>query len=110
MVIRVGWEAMTPDDVLAIAEAEKLLNRTLAYQAAMAVHEMKERLNVDVAELHLTVAPEAIDKPGSYRVTCTIASLAVHLPLVVEVVVHAEEAIAALHAERTTAPSRGRVA
>jgi hypothetical protein len=99
-------QTMTPDDVVAIAEAEKLLNRTLAYQAAMAVHEMKERLNVDVAELHLTVAPEAIDKPGSYRVTCTIASLAVHLPLVVEVIVRAEDGITALNGE-TAAANRG---
>lgn len=98
---------MPTDDVSVIAEAEKILNRTLAYQAAIAVDELKERLNVDVAELHLTVAPTAVYEPGTYRVTCTIASLAVHLPVLVEVIVRPEQAITPLNAGKAAASSPG---
>jgi hypothetical protein len=58
-----------------IAKAERILNRTLAYQAAMAVHELKERLGLDVREIALTVAPLRADDVGAYRVVCTIKSL-----------------------------------
>ncbi len=66
----------TAAELTSIAEAENILNRTLAYQAAMAVHELKALLNLDVWELRLVVAPESPSLPGCYRVTCTIASLA----------------------------------
>ena len=67
---------MLADDVASIAKAEKILNRTLAYQAAIAVHELKAQLDLDVGELRLFVVPESADAPGSYRVVCTIVSLA----------------------------------
>ena len=47
-----------------IAAAEKILNRTLAYQAATAVHELKDRLDLDIAEVRLVVAPLSSDAPG----------------------------------------------
>jgi hypothetical protein len=58
-----------------IAKAERILNRTLAYQAAMAVHELKERLGLDVREIALAVAPLRTEEIGAYRVVCTIKSL-----------------------------------
>jgi hypothetical protein len=76
-----------------LAEAEKILNQTLAYQAASAVHGLKNRLNLDVKELRLMVAPARLDEPGSYRVVCTIVSLAIAEPVVVEVVVLPDKAI-----------------
>jgi hypothetical protein len=80
-----------PGDV--IANAERILNRTLAYQAAVAVHELKDLLNLDVAELSLVVAPFDDDRPGCYRVICTIASLEKAQPVRIEVVVQPEKAI-----------------
>jgi hypothetical protein len=59
-----------------VSHAEKILNRTLAYQAATAVHELKDLLGLDVAELRLIVVPESVAMPGCYRVICTIGSLA----------------------------------
>jgi hypothetical protein len=86
-------DAMTrPDAIATIAEAEAILNRTLAYQAAIAVHELKARLNVEVTELRLTVAPPVLERPGSYRVTCTIAGLAADSALVVDAVGRPEQA------------------
>jgi hypothetical protein len=76
-----------------ISKAERILNRTLAYQAAIAVHEIKEVLELDVEELRLTVAPLSLDSPGAYRVTCTIASLAAPEPVVVDVVVEPHKAV-----------------
>jgi hypothetical protein len=40
---------MAASELVSIAEAEKILNRTLAYQAAIAVHELKDRLGLDAA-------------------------------------------------------------
>jgi hypothetical protein len=85
---------MADTELASIAEAEKLLNRTLVYQAAVAVHELKDRLNLDVAELRLVVAPESAEAPGCYRVTCTIASLTEPKPVKVDVLVRPEQAIA----------------
>jgi len=65
---------MTTTELGSIAEAEKLLNRTLVYQAALAVHELKDGLDLDVGELRLVVSPASSDAPGCYRVTWTIAS------------------------------------
>lgn len=59
-----------------ISQAETILNRTLAYQAATAVHELKDRLGLDVTELRLVVVPESVAMPGCYRVICTIGNLA----------------------------------
>ena len=84
----------TPDDIRIIAEAEKILNRTLSYQAAIAVHELKDRLNVEVEELRLVVAPITEESVGSYRVTCTIIGLAVHRPVLVEAIVRPDQIVA----------------
>ena len=81
------------DEFRIIAEAEKILNRTLAYQAAIAVHELKDRLNLDVSELRLVVAPISEGSLGTYRVTCTIASLAARRPVLVDFIVSPEHAV-----------------
>jgi hypothetical protein len=80
-------------DAEVIANAEKILNRTLAYQAAVAVHELKELLNLDIEELKLVVAPLDVDTPGCYRVICTIVSLGKPQPVSIELVVQPERAI-----------------
>ena len=83
----------TAPEVEIIAKAEKILNRTLAYQAAIAVHELKEALGLDVEELRLVVAPVSMEAPGAYRVTCTIANLATPDPVVLDLVVEPEKAV-----------------
>jgi hypothetical protein len=80
-------------DAEVIAKAEKILNRTLAYQAAIAVHELKEVLGLDVEELNLVVAPVSMEAPGAYRVTCTIAHLATPEPVVLDLVIEPEKAV-----------------
>jgi len=87
---------MTTAHVDSIAQAEKVLNRTLAYQAAIAVHELKDRLGLDVQELRLVVAPMRENAPGNYRVTCTIEALALPQSVSVQVVVRPEDAITPL--------------
>ena len=83
----------TAVDAEIIAKAEKILNRTLAYQAAIAVHELKEELGLDIEELRLVVAPVSMEAPGAYRVTCTIANLATPDPVVLDLVVAPEKAV-----------------
>ena len=87
-----------------IAAAEKILNRTLAYQAANAVHELKDRLDLDIAEIRLVVAPLSSDAPGCYRVTCTIANLVLPKPVFIEVIVRPDQAIGSAE-ESTRAPA-----
>ena len=84
---------MAKTDLGTIAFAEIILNRTLSYQAALAVHELKDWLNLDVEELRLVVSPLREDMPGKYCVTCTIESLGSSKPITVEVVVEPEKAI-----------------
>jgi hypothetical protein len=76
----VDWpsEGMTisANELALIAQAEKILNRTLAYQASAAVHELRDQLDLSVGELRLVVVPKSAVAPGYYRVICTIASLA----------------------------------
>ena len=81
---------MTAADLTLVAKAEKILNRTLAYQAAIAVHDLKDRLDLNVAELRLVVAPESAEAAGCYRVTCTIANLATPSRLTMKVIVKPE--------------------
>ena len=95
---------MTDTQLASIAEAEKLLNRTLVYQPTVAVHELKDRLNLDVAELRLVVAPESVDAPGCYRVTCTIAGLTEPKPVKVDVLVRPEQAIAPVGSNTKATP------
>lgn len=58
---------MLDTEIASIAQAEKILNRTLAYQAAIAMHELKDRLDLDVAELRLVVAPASLEAAWCYR-------------------------------------------
>ncbi len=81
-------------DLEVISKAEVFLNRVLAYQAAIAVHQLKDDLGLDVEELNLSVAPAAQDAVGTYRVVCTIVSASVPQPVVLEVVVAPDKAIA----------------
>jgi len=96
---------MATDGIDSIAAAEKILNRTLAYQAATAVHELKDRLDLNIAEIRLVVAPLSSDAPGCYRVTCTIANLVLPEPVSVEVVVRPDQPTGSSE-ESTRAPAR----
>jgi hypothetical protein len=44
-------------DVELIAKAEAVLDRTLAHQAAQAVHELKATLGIDIQQINLEVRP-----------------------------------------------------
>ena len=88
------WKEQKKISVSHLAEAEKILNRTLAYQAAIAVHELKDRLNIDVAELRLTVTPNDEQVVGSYRVACHITEADSAEPAIIEVIVRPDEAVA----------------
>jgi hypothetical protein len=54
-----------------IAKAEAVLDRTLAYQAAQTVHELKATLGIDIQQINLAIRPVPNDA-GTYRVVCTI--------------------------------------
>lgn len=73
-------------DVELIAKAEAVLDRTLAYQAAQAVHELKAKLGIDIQQISLAVSPMPNDT-GTYRVVCTIQSLAATEPLEIQLTV-----------------------
>jgi len=81
-----------------IAKAERFLNSVLGYQAAIAVHQLRDDLGLDVEELTLTVAPTSQEAVGVYRVICTIVRANVPEPIVLEVLVDPETAV--LSAER----------
>jgi hypothetical protein len=67
-------------DVELIAKAEAVLDRTLAYQAAQTVHELKATLGIDIQQINLAICPVPNDA-GTYRVVCTISSVGVPQPL-----------------------------
>jgi len=69
-------KTMPKDSISAVAQAERILNQTLAYHAAIAVHEVRDRLNLSVQEIRLAVSPLLKEAPGHCRVTCTITSVA----------------------------------
>lgn len=75
-------------DIELISRAEAVLDRTLAYQAAQAVHELKAHLGIDIPQINLEVSPVANDA-GSYRVVCTILNIAAAEPLEIELTVRA---------------------
>jgi len=81
-----------------IAKAERFLNSVLGYQAAIAVHQLRDDLGLDVEELTLTVAPTSQEAVGVYRVICTIVRANVPEPIVLELLVDPETAV--LSAER----------
>ncbi len=98
---------MTAQKLTLAAKAEQILNRTLAYQAAIAVHDLKDRLDLDVAELRLVVAPESPDVPGCYRVICTIARLAEPGSLTLQAMVRPDQAATPI-GKMTKATAKGR--
>jgi hypothetical protein len=63
-----------------VAKAEAILDRTLAYQAAQAVHELKATLGIDIHQINLAVSAMP-DSPGSYRVVCTVQSVEATQPV-----------------------------
>ena len=65
---------MTDQEVQLLARAEAILNATLAYQAAAAVHRLKDELGIRVRELRLVVSEPTLQTAGTYLVTCTIAA------------------------------------
>ena len=77
-------------DVELIARAEAVLDRTLAYQAAQAVHELKATLDIDIQQINLVVSPMPSDA-ASYRAVCTIVSLAAKEPSEIELTVRLPE-------------------
>jgi hypothetical protein len=70
-------------DVELIAKAEAVLDRTLAYQTAQAVHELKATLGIDIQQINLAIRPVPNDA-GTYRVVCTILSVGVPQPLEIQ--------------------------
>ena len=66
--------------------------------------ELKDRLDLDIAEIRLVVAPLSSDAPGCYRVTCTIANLVLPKPVFIEVIVRPDQAIGSAE-ESTRAPA-----
>lgn len=70
-------------DVETVAKAEAILDQTLAYQAAQAVHQLKSSLGLDVRRINLEVSPLAHDA-GTYRVVCTILALGAAPPMAIE--------------------------
>jgi hypothetical protein len=66
---------MTKDKLGAYAKAEAYLNGTLAYQAAIAVHHLKDLFGLEIEQLQLTVAPADPHHPGVVHVTCTLHAL-----------------------------------
>jgi hypothetical protein len=77
-------------DVELIAKAEAVLDRTLAYQAAQAVHELKVTLGIDIQQINLEVRQSPNDA-ASYRVVCTVVSLSTKEPLEIELSVRLPE-------------------
>jgi hypothetical protein len=83
-----------PDhDIELIAKGERLLNRVLGYQAAIAVHQLKDELGLDVEELTLTVLPLSSEAVGTYRVVCTIVRASGPEPIVLELIVEPERVL-----------------
>lgn len=76
------------------AEGERLLNRVLGYQAAMAVHQLKDDLGIEVEELTLSVGPISSEAIGVYRVVCTIVSASGPQPIVLETIVEPDKVVA----------------
>lgn len=60
------WGEDVKSEVELIAEAEALLDETVAYEAARAVHQLKRRLGIDIQQINLEVRPAAGDA-GSYH-------------------------------------------
>lgn len=81
-----------PSDVQLIAKAEAVLDRTLAYQAAQAVHELKVTLAIDIRQINLEVSPAPHDSTH-YRVVCTVLRHGDARPLQVEVLVPGPDAV-----------------
>jgi hypothetical protein len=87
-------------DVELIAKAEAVLDRTLAYQAAQAVHELKATLGIDIQQINLEVRPVPNDA-GNYPVVCTILSVAVPQPLEIQWSVRTRDGQAGSNCERS---------
>ena len=66
---------MANDELVKYAKAEAYLNETLAYQAASAVHHLRDNYGLEVEALHLTVAPDDPHHPGVVHITCTVHSV-----------------------------------
>ena len=88
-----GKIVMGHDPIQVYAKAEALLNATLAYQAAIAVHQLKDFLGLHVKELHLSVAPYDPNHPSTVRVTCTIHTLEAESPIEISMTVDPSKAL-----------------
>jgi hypothetical protein len=85
------WGKDVKSEVELIAEAEAILDETVAYEAARAVHQLKRRLGIDIKQINLEVRPVS-DDAGSYHAICTILSVAPKNPLEVKLTIRIPEA------------------
>lgn len=65
--------AVAADLLQSYAKGEAILNRTLAYHAAMAVAEIKDALGITIREMRLVVTET---RNGGFEVTCVLESVA----------------------------------
>jgi hypothetical protein len=84
------WGRDVKSEFELIAEAEAILDETVAYEAARAVHQLKKRLGIDVQQINLEVRPVPNDA-GSYHAICTILSIAPKNPLEIKLTVRIPE-------------------
>jgi hypothetical protein len=75
---------MADENVPRYAKAELYLNETLAYQAAIAVHHLRQYYGLEVKQLTLVVAPDDPRHPGTVHVTCSLHSVQGDLPVRLE--------------------------
>lgn len=75
MAFRDRGSRMTEDQLGMYSKAESYLNEVLAYQAASAVHPLREKYGLEIQQLNLTVAPDDPHHPGVVHVTCTVHSV-----------------------------------
>ena len=90
---------MATDELVNYAKAETYLNETLAYQAASAVHHLREKYGLEIEQLHLSVAPDDPHHPGVVHITCTVHSVRKQTPLQIHVAIDPRNG-GALHADQ----------
>ncbi len=74
-----------PDSLERYAKAEAILNRTLAYHAAISVAELKNSLGINVLEMRLVVAE---NRNGTFEVTCSLERVAAQPSFETQTAVH----------------------
>ena len=75
------------DGVGTYAQAETYLNETLAYQAASAVHHLRDKFGLEIKQLQLNVEPDDPRHPGVVHITCTVHSVRERTPIQLHIAV-----------------------